>query len=243
MKIIIILIILISALYADIEIQQNIRALYKGVNITQEQKDYLIDNHDENIKILKKSLKTEVKKLKRKYINEKNVVSFNLKTDGTIGKISFLKRSNNELDKSTKKAITNIANKLVKTNKEIIIRFIISYKVGQKKDYEYDRKPMPSNREFDFNRNELIMPISRGTTRFQHDSKEYIRTFTTSRDGYINLSVNELCMRRVTILTELGQQVKVVGKYNMRINKEIPQGKYKILLKTDKVCDVNLEYQ
>jgi hypothetical protein len=87
------------------------------------------------------------------------------------------------------------------------------------------------------------MPISKGTTRFQHDSKEYIRTFNTRRDGYVNLSVNSLCLRRATLLTERGRKIKEVGKYNMRINEEVPKGKYKILIKTNKICDVNLDYQ
>lgn len=78
---------------------------------------------------------------------------------------------------------------------------------------------------------------------FQHSSEEYVRVFDTSRDGFINLSVNpHYCMQRATLLTNMGQKIEMKGLYNMTINTEIAKGKYKILLKTKKTYDVNLQY-
>ena len=233
MKIIIAIVMLISLLNADIEIQQNIRALYKGVTVSDEQREYLLDNHDENIELLKKLLKQEIKKSKLKHISEKNVITFNLKTNGNINKIKFLKRSgNNKVDKLTKRVIKNIGNKLVKPNSDIEMRFIISFRVGV--------KPTVQNNINYQSREEYIMPISKGTTRFQHDSKEYVRTFTTSRDGFINVTALTACAT-VKLLTNDNQKVNT-GYTFWTFNKEIMKGTYKLLIKTKKTCDVSLQY-
>jgi len=237
MKIILTIIMIISFLNADIEIQQNIRALYKGVELTDIQKEYLIDNHDENIRILKESLEKEVKKLKVKYLDEKNVVSFDLRSDGTIGKIRFLKRSdNNKLDKSTKIAINSIRNKLVKPNEDMKIRFIISYGIGQSKVIKEKYQDTINN-----TKRNIIIPISNGTTRFQHDSNEYVREFTTRKDGFINLSVKPYACAYVKLLTKDNQKIRT-GMLPYDFNVEIMRGTYKILIKTKKTCDVSLQY-
>jgi len=49
-------------------------------------------------------------------------------------------------------------------------------------------------------------------------------------------------MQRATLLTNMGQKIEMKGLYNMTINTEIAKGKYKILLKTKKTYDVNLQY-
>ena len=242
MKIILSIMILLSFLNANIEVKQNIRALYKGVNLSDKQKEYLIDNHDENIKILKESLEKEVKKLKVKYLDEKNVVSFELKTDEKIGKIRFLKRSdNNKLDKATKKAIKNITKKLIKTNEDMIHRFIILYRIGHKKKQNNNKsiKPMPSNREYNFE--EITMPIYKGTTRFQYNRNEYVRTFTTNKDGFINLSMTPYNCANIRLLTNKNQRIQT-GVMPWSFNIEAPQGKYKLLIKVKKTCDVSLQY-
>jgi len=234
MKIIIAIVMLISLLNADIEIQQNIRALYKGVTVSDEQREYLLDNHDENIELLKKLLKQEIKKSKLKHISEKNVITFNLKTNGNINKIKFLKRSgNNKVDKLTKRVIKKIGNKLVKPNSDIEMRFIISFRVGV--------KPTVQNNINYQSREEYIMPISKGTTRFQHDSKEYVRTFTTSRDGFINLNAKPYACAYIKLLTNNNQRIST-GVMPYDFNVEIMKGTYKLLIKTKKTCDVSLQY-
>ena len=119
----------------------------------------------------------------------------------------------------------------------MIIRFIIHFKKGKinKTNTEYNTlsntKPYYKN-------------ISQGTTRFEHQSEEYVRTFETSKDGFMNLSINPFpCMQRITLLTSNNQEIKVIGFYRSRMNQEIPKGKYKLLFKTKKTCNVNLEYE
>lgn len=240
-KIILIVLLMSSILNANIEITQNIKALYKGVKLTKVQEEYIIENQDKNIDVLKKYIKKEVEDLNTKYLDEKNIISFIFEPSGEINKIKFLKKSDNrKLDKATKNAIINGSKEFVKPSEKTEMRFILSYNIGQaqnsiknsKEKYETTRAREP-----------YYIPISNGTTRFEHSSTEYVRVFETSKDGFVNLSVNpSYCMERATLLTNIGQRIEIKGLYNMMINTEIAQGKYKILLKTKKTCNVNLEY-
>ena len=171
----ILLLILISILNADIDITQNMKALYKNVKLTEIQKDYILDNQDTNIDIVQKALKKEIKQFKN--LNEKNIISFILTPAGEVTKIKFLKTSNNrKLDRKTKKAITKASKVLVKPKEATEIRYIISYRVGQKPTYTNNSNETTTNNE------EIYYPtISRGTTKFKHSSKEYVRIFKTSR--------------------------------------------------------------
>ena len=237
MKKIIITLLLISSLYGSIDIHQNIRALYKGVELSEMQENYILDYQDDNIVKLQKNLKKEIKNLKSKYLNEKNIVTFELSPAGAISKIKFLKSSNNrKLDRTTKKAIQK--TKFIKPNETTTMRYIISYNIGRSKiysNYEMANQRRNSNH---------YKNIQRGTTRFEHSSNEYSRTFETNSDGFVNLSVSpQLCMEKATLLTAKGQRIKIASMYMMLMNEEVPKGKYKILFKTKKTCNVNLEYQ
>jgi hypothetical protein len=239
-KIILILLFIVNA-NANIEISQNIKALYKNVNLTENQENYILDNLEIHKKILRTALKKELKYIK--YLNEKNVISFILTPAGEIKDIKLLEKSGNrKLDNITKRTIKKIANKLPRPQEETNIRFIISYKIGQNKTNYYNNQinNISNNRKAE----PYYQNISRGTTRFEHRSEEYIRIFETNEDGFINMSVNPAyCMSRATLLTYKGQKIVIKGMYNMMINEEIPKGKYKILFKTKKLCDVNIEYQ
>ena len=240
MKITIILLITTIILSADyVEVKQNMRALYKDVNLTETQKNYIENNQDENIEIINKLLQKETEKLKKKnYIHEKNIIEFILNQDMTISTIKFIKKSNDRsIDNITKEIIEQARNKFNKPIEPTPMRFIFIYEIGEVTDNEN------INSNTTANKNSYEKSISRGTTRFEHTSEEYIRIFETKKDGFINLSVNPaLCMNRATILTEYGQNVKMVGIYNMSINQEVTKGKYKILFKTEKTCNVNLQY-
>ncbi|MBL4730342.1 MAG: energy transducer TonB [Sulfurimonas sp.] len=238
MKLIIILLGLISLLNASIEITQNMKALYKNVELSEVQKDYILDNEDKNINIFKIILKKEVRKFKN--LSEKNIVSFMLTPPlGKVTHIKLLKTSGNKkLDKATKRAIEKVAKKLVTPQEIIEIRYIISYRIGKKPSYFNHSDIQEASKE------PYYQTISRGTTRFQYQSKEYTRIFKTSKDGFVNLSVSpQLCLERATLLTYKGQRISIKGMYAMSMNEEIPKGKYKILFKTKKTCNVNLEYQ
>jgi len=236
MKILIILF-LISNIYANVDIQQNLRALYKGVELSEMQEDYILDYQDDNIEKLQKSLKKEIRSLKSKYLNEKNIVTFELSPNGVVSKIKFLKFSNNrKLDRTAKKAIQK--TKFVKPNETTTMRFIISYNIGRSKRYSnYEMANQSTNSNHYQN-------IQRGTTNFNYQSAEYVRVFETSRDGFINMTQNpRSCAKRVTILTENGQRVtEASGNLFSEINKEAKKGKYKILVQTKKDCGINLDY-
>lgn len=238
MKIILSGLFLAFNLYANIEVSQNIRALYKGVKLTEIQENYILDNQDFNIDQLEKTLKRDLKAIRSKYINEKNVISFILTPTGEITNIKFLRKSDSrKIDNITKKAINKNAKRFKKPKEDTIMRFIISFKKGK-------INRISSGTNSSSNIQQFYQNISQGTTRFQHQSKEYVRTFETHEDGFINLSINPFpCMQRITLLTSNNQLINVMGVYSSRMNKEIPKGKYKLLLKTKRTCNVNLEYQ
>lgn len=222
-----------------VEVTQNLRALYKDVNLTETQKNYIENNQDENIETINQLLQKETEKLKKKnYIHEKNVIEFTLNQDMTISTIKFIKKSNDRnIDNITKEIIEKAKNKFNKPIEPTPMRFIFKYEIGEDTNYNDMKNNTTANQ------NSYEKSISRGTTRFEHTSEEYTRIFETKKDGFINLSVNPAyCMNRATILTEYGQNVKMVGTYNMSINQEVTKGKYKILFKTEKTCNVNLQY-
>ncbi len=225
-------------LCANVEVSQNMRALYKGIKLTELQEDYILDNQDYNIDQIEKALKKELKTIKSKYIDEKNVISFKLTQDGEIKHIKFLKKSDNrKINKITKQTINKTAKRFKRPKEDTIMRYIISFQKGRVTH-------VSSNSTTASNKKPYYQNISRGTTRFEHTSKEYVREFETSEDGFVNLSVSpQFCLDRVTLLTGKGQRIKMSGRYAMSINEEVPKGKYKILFKTHLTCNVNLEYQ
>jgi hypothetical protein len=244
MKIIIAIFIIYSTiLNANIEIHQNIKALYKGVTLTETQEDYILDNQENNIDVLKKSMKKELRSLNKKNLNEKNVVSFVLEPSGKVSKIKFLRHSDNrKLDKATKKAIINASKKFVKTSEKVQMRFILSYRIGQVKSSGRDTQNKYSKNSVTAKTREAyFIPIANGTTRFQHSSEEYVRVFETSRDGFVNASLNPQTCGSIKLLTNDNQRIHT-GYAPWQFNTEIPKGKYKFLIKTKKVCDVSLQY-
>lgn len=230
---------LIATLNANVEVDQNIKALYKNVNLTDKQKDYILDNQDENIEILQKILNKEIKKLKLDHLKEKNIISFYINKNLQVTKFKFLKKSNNrKLDKVIKKAIKKQSKKFIPTKEKILMRFIISYKIGQNQESSHYNNSSSNNSKEIYYQN-----IPRGTTRFQHLSKEYVRIFETTKDGFINLNTEpKQCMKRITLLTEKGKNITTSYAYMLGINKEVFKGKFKLLFQTKTKCNVNLQY-
>ncbi len=237
MKKIIFLILISITLNANITINQNLKALYKGVILNDTQEEYILDNQDDNIEIIKKALNKQKKKLKNE--NEKIVISFIIDGKNNVNKFKFLKRSDKrKIDKLTKNTIKNIANKLITPSESTELRFIISYNFQKKVEY-------PNTNSNSNTAKEVYQNMPRGTTRFAYSSKEYIRTFETTKDGFINMTQNpRSCAKRVTILKENGQSIaNAAGNLLANINKKAPKGKYKILVQTKKDCKINLDYQ
>jgi hypothetical protein len=234
MKKIILLMSTILSLNANVNISQNIKALYNGVELTYNQKEYILDSRNKNIDVIKK----EINKNKFKDMREKLVVSFFIDSNNHISKFKYLKRSNDRrIDKYTKKTIEKIANKLVSPIEPTELRYII--------DFDFQEKVIYGKSNYN---NHSSKPsydkIKRGTTTFKYSSKEYIRTFETTEDGFINMTQEPLgCAKRISILTEKGQKVaEARGNLFSAINKEATKGKYKILVQTKKDCNINLQY-
>ena len=233
MKFLIMIFIVIN-LYASIEVQQNIKALYRGVDLTDNDIEYIKENKYANTQIFKKILTKKIKRLKLKNLQEKNVVSFILLPNGEVEKIRFLQDSNNyKFDKLIKNTIIKNSKYFVKPQNKVEIRFIVSY--------ENARKNIVENNNQSYKRKEHYIPISKGTTRFEYSSKEYVRVFETSEDGFVNLTLKPTSCARIRLLTNKNRKIST-GIYPYSFNKEIPKGKYKLLLKIKKTCDVSIQY-
>ncbi|QFR43614.1 hypothetical protein [Sulfurimonas xiamenensis] len=229
----------------NIKIEQNIRALYKDLNLNQEQKEYIEESEEKNINTINKTIIKEAINniFTTKNIRDKNIVQFDLEKNGTINNIKLILKSDNiKLNKTTKSTIKKVANKLLLPKEKITLRYIFRYDIiNNNKNIVY------KNAEKDYSwlyaKNEIN--INKGTTHFKYNSKEYSRVFNTNRDGFIDVSQEPIgCAKRVTILTEKGQNfAEAKGLLFSRINKEAPKGKYKILIQTKQDCNINLQYQ
>lgn len=220
----------------DVRVEQNIKALYRDVNITDEQKKYIIDNEEQNIKTIQTELINEISQFKQSQnIDEKNVVEFELNRDGKISNIELLATSNNRrLDKISKQTLEKVSTKLVLPKENIKLRFIFKYSIKNKND-----QVVQSNSVNTIS-NEIY--IKRGTTRFEHSNDEYIRVFETNGNGFINFNTNpKRCTKYVTLLSEKGKKIRRGSSY-WQFNVEVPKGKYKLLIQTKEPCSVNLQY-
>lgn len=228
----------------NIRVEQNIKALYRDIDLTKEQKTYIEESEEKNINALNKILLKEAHNIYTiKNIDDKNIIQFELNTDGTVNNIELISKSDNkQIDKTTKNTIEKINNQLVLPKEKITLRYIFKYEIKNK-----NTKVIKNNNEINTNQssenNEIY--INRGTTHFKYDSKEYYRIFNTNEDGFIDVSQEpNSCAKRITILTEKGKNLaEAAGYLFSRINKEAPKGKYKILIQTKQDCNINLQYQ
>jgi len=236
-KIILILTIALS-LNANINIKQNIKALYRGVNLTDTQEEYILDSQDKNINIIKK----ELSKKKFKNIREKLVISFLIDKNKNISKFKYLKKSDDrKIDKYTKSSIKRIASKLITPSEKTELRYIIDYNFQKKLTYANNYQSgniNNSKKKYDSS----IKYIEKGTTRLKHSSKEYVFQFETSKDGFVNFNTNPtMCNKKVTLLTDQNQRIRT-GYSSWQFNTEIKKGKYKLLVQTKQDCDISIQY-
>ena len=239
MKIKLLTIILLSTiLNANVTIQQNIKALYKGVNLTSSQLNYILDNQEYMKKVIQSKANKEMnKENKKQSINEKNVIEFILMPNGNIKEFKFLKRSSNSTyNNYTRHIIEITAQELPKPTTEIPLRYIVKYEYGNRQEIKSNKSSKTENPAYE---EEQLQRIPKGTNRFQYSSEEYVRTFEVRNDGFMNIT-NNMCAN-ITILTMQNQRVRT-GYANWSINEPIEKGQYKMLIKTKKNCDINVQY-
>lgn len=238
MKLIIIWIMIVSSMYGEIEIRQNIKALYNNVELNEYQEQYVFDNESNNIESIKQKSKRYENQIKSKNLRDKNVVEFWLYPNNEIKDFRYLSRANHrELDKFTKEIIINASKELKTPKEKVPLRYIIEYDFEKKKNVVYVDNQVREKIQ-------TYKNIPRGTTFFEFSTKEYTREFTTQRDGFINFNVTpNFCIEKATLLTEKGQMVRNVGTYNAQFNVKAFKGRYKLLIQTAKDCNVNLSYE
>ena len=119
----------------NIKVEQNIKALYKDLDLTQEQKEYVEENEENNINALNAILLKETMRNihTSKNINDKNIVQFELNKNGKIDNIKLiLKAQNKQLNKNTISTIEKVDNKLVLPKEKITLRYIFKYDIKNK---------------------------------------------------------------------------------------------------------------
>ncbi|MDD5212111.1 MAG: hypothetical protein PHV62_06830 [Sulfuricurvum sp.] len=236
-KWILLILIVGSGAWADIEVKMNTKALYNDLfeKLTEEQKNYINENMDIIKDQTNNVLREESKNIsKKKFINERIAVEFNLNTDGTMNNFNYLSKSDARTYNDLSKKVCEIAIKKYPIPKEETpIRLIFAYIIGKDVNREIGTKEQEKI-------NENI--IQRGSTRFEHSMKEQVREFITSKDGFINVNLNPSMCASLTLLTESN---KIIGNgtyYSFLVNKEVAKGKYKLLVQTKETCNVNIQY-
>jgi hypothetical protein len=233
MKLLISLIFLSLSLVANIEIKQNIKALYHNVELTENEENYILDNQEKNIQRLQSQILKVNAKFKNKVIRQKNVVEFRLHKNGTKSNYKFLSRSDKRnIDNTTKQIIEK--TEFIKPSEEVSMRYIFVYEFGQITT-QYSDNSIRNNT----NKTPYFQNIERGTTRFDYTTTEYVRVFETSMDGFANIK-NNMCAN-MQLLTFKNQRIHA-GYSWWNLNAEIKKGKYKLLIQTKKDCDINIQY-
>lgn len=236
-KLILVFMILTAAANADIEVKINTKALYSDLfeKLSDQQKNYINENMDIIKDHTNNVLREESKNIKKiKVINERIVIEFNLNTDGTMSNFNYLSKSDERAYNDLSKKVCQIAIKKYPTPKEATpIRLIFDYKIGKNVSQEIGTKDQGKI-------NERI--IQRGSTRFEHSMEEQVREFITSKDGFINVNLNPSMCSSLTLLTESNQKIGNGTYYSFLINKEVPKGRYKLLVQTKETCNVNIQY-
>lgn len=239
-KVIIGLLILKSGAMADFEVKMNTKALYRDSfeKLSLNQQNYILDNMDKIQSITEATLKKETINLKKeKFIDDKNVIEMILNKDGNIKEIRFIARSNERrFDNITKKVLEEVAKSFPKPSEPTLIRMIFEFKIGKISIGNQKGNEQSKTTE------EYIQQLQKGTTRFEHSMNQQIREFETSRDGFINGSVNPGVCGSLKLLTENNQEISNGTYWAYSINKEVPKGKYKLLVQTKETCNVNIQY-
>ena len=234
-------ILFITSLHAQLMIEQNIKALYKDVQLNTQENTYIVENRDKNIQALQETAQRYINSYKNSNDRQKNVVEFTLTKDQTIQDIHLLIKSNKEeIDTFTKDIISNA--KLVKSTQNIKLRFIFIYDFLDKKNLyitPIQKNPKPVIEQE--NNDTASQDISRGTTKFASNFKPYVRFFETSAEGVISGDVTPALCATLKLLTNSNKKVST-GLMPWSIHAKLPKGRYTLLIKTKQECDINLQY-
>jgi hypothetical protein len=237
-KLILGLLIVGSGAWAEFEVKMNTKALYKDSfeKLSTSQQDYILDNMDTIRSVTEAILKKETIPLrKEKNIDDKNAVELMVEKDGSIKEITFLMRSaERRFDNITKKVLEEAVKSYPKPNEPTPIRMVVVYENGIVKPFINDKERKEKERYSNM--------LKRGTTRFEHTMGQQVREFETSKDGFINANLYPQMCGVLELLTESNQKVPNGTYWGFSINKEVPQGKYKLLVQTKQTCDVSIQY-
>ena len=238
-KLILGLLIFGSGAWAEFEVKMNIKALYRDSfeKLSTTQQNYIYDNMDKIQSITQTALKKETVELKKeKFVSDKNIVEIMLETNGSTKEIKFLSRSNERrFDNITKKVLEEAVKKFPKPSEPTPIRMIMTY--------EHERVNLLANMKKEKTVETNTNYIQRGTTRFEHSMGEQMREFETSKDGFINVTTSPGWCANMQILTENNQRIQSgMFTHYPSINKEVPKGKYKLLVLTKETCNINIQY-
>ncbi|MDD2356340.1 MAG: hypothetical protein PHX13_00340 [Thiovulaceae bacterium] len=260
MKIFILGIFFFTALHAQLLVLQNIKALYKNVNLTQEEIKYMTDNKEINSDaVLMASIKLQ-ERLNKLTCKDKNVIEFTLTDNLEIKNIHFLVHANNpEIDAFTEEIIKS--TQFTRPTHDLKMRYILLYDYENRAQLIIAKTPQISQEEIneeakeqstdDKNTESIKTPqkqdlgelfdkqIVRGTTTFEYNPKEIVRLFETNQDGFIKAN-NKACasMKIVTL-----DNKRVNTGYNpWNIKAPLVKGKYKFVIKTAQTCEINIQY-
>jgi len=237
-KLILVLLIIGSGALAEFEVKMNVKALYRDTfeKLSLNQQNYILDNMDKIQSITEATLKKETLNLKKeKFIDDKNVAELILNTDRSIKGIEFIARSNERrFDNITKKVLEEAAKSFPKPSEPTPIRMIMIYENGNAKPFISEKEKKEKEKYSNM--------LQRGTTRFEHSMQEQMKEFETTKDGFINVSLNPQMCAKVEVLTESNQRVHNGTYTYWNINTEVPKGKYRLLIQTKQTCDVNIQY-
>lgn len=245
MKFLIFLLLAVLSSHADLVIEQNIRALYHDVKLTSEDVAYIKENQDKNIAALIATAQRYISKMKNINDKQKNVVEFTLTPQCGIQNLHFLVRSDQKgLDDLTEEIIKNTQFNSTKVERKM--RFVFVYDFYNTKDIVAVSKESiqaPTIKTIqDVKVSESSgLEIQRGSTSFNYSSKEYVREFQTLKDGYISGTTSPSLCAYFRVLTYDNKRI-FSGILPWSIHAKISKGKYKLIIKTMKDCDINLQY-
>lgn len=227
-----------SGAWAEFEVKMNVKALYgeSFEKLSTSQQNYIYDNMEKIRSITDAALKKETITLrKEKGIEDKNVIELMIEKDGSVKEINFLVRSDNRrFDNMSKKVLDEAIKSFPKPSEATPIRMVMIYENGNIRPIMNKSESRQSSQYNNY--------IQRGTTRFEHSMNQQVREFETSRDGFINANVNPGWCGALTLLSESNQRIDN-GTYSAyTINREVPKGKYKLLVQTKETCNVNIQY-
>ena len=246
MKYIIFVFILVLNSQADLVIEQNIKALYHDVKLTADDIRYIQDNKEKNIASLAETGHKYTNRMKNINDKQKNVVEFTLTPECGIQNLHFLVRSDqNELDNLTKEIIENTQFSSTKVERKM--RFVFVYDFFNTKDIvapsrESIQSPVLKTVEDAKVSESNGLVIARGVTSFNYSSKEYVREFQTLKDGSIIGTTSPSLCAYFKLLSYDNKRI-FSGILPWSIHTKLSKGRYKLVIKTMKDCDINLQYQ